>query len=653
MADKQNVIQLVIEGENVTAIRAIDGTETKLKSFQQTAKSSAGEFDKFKSLFTSAIGALGLGIGISELVSFTKEAMVASAELEVLKKNFQGTAEDIELFRKATAGTVNEANLIKLSNQASDLGLSMEDQAKLFYLAEDAGDKYGVSLEESFQKVVLATEGNIKGLKMLGIQKAVFENIVKDLALVHGGEIQNLDAETQKQIRMQAILKATGVTMSDVNNQTADAKDRYEQLGIALEETKVGFGDFIRDSVAGWADMISAVAQGGLTGIGIFMDMNNELDAMYKNMRAIKEMYFEAINLVGSKAELDAKGKSEPQLLKMISETQAKINAMQNVARKEGLDADSKNDLEQQKRKLEVYQSTLDLMNAKDKKAWEKTREEYEKFAEEATFQNSLYGLTEIEKELLRIEKKYFDMRAKFGNKPLFDESETIEKLQMLFLKAKPPEDFIKKQIKELSPKNDLLNYLPGQDELGIWANNFRNQLSEVSADAMLNFALMQGYGEEAFGNLAGAMQDFYAAGGERSRVFFDMYKAFSLAETMISTYRSAASALEPPPVGLGPVWGWALAATVVASGIARAAQIASIQPGSSSGGGSAYSAPQLPSSVANNYNTSNNSNQQAYNITVSINGETIIGNNIPGWVRDTLSPEINKAIRDGLIKPK
>ena len=166
------------------------------------------------------------------------------------------------MFRQATAGTIDDASLIKLSNQASDLGIDLKNQAILFSLAEDAADKYGTTIEEGFQKVVFATEGNIKGLKFLGIQKAEYEAIVKRLALAHGDEIDKLDADIQKQIRLQAILEASGRTYDDVNNKVQDSADKHEQFLTIAKNLGLYFG----------GDLFNAV-----TGVGTAYKMLNQL----------------------------------------------------------------------------------------------------------------------------------------------------------------------------------------------------------------------------------------------------------------------------------------------------------------------------------------------------------------------------------------
>lgn len=199
----------------------------------------------------------------TNLKNILSDAVRSSTQLEVLRANFKGNAEDLELFKKATADTVSEANLIKLSNQATDLGVSLKDQALLFSLAEDAADKYGTGVEEGMMKVITASEGNIRGLNFLGIQKKVYEGIVNDLARAQGDEINNLDAETQKQIRLQAIIQASGVTLEDVTNKVKDNADKIQSLTVRVEEAKVRLGELISKALL---PLIDAFDKSGKTG---------------------------------------------------------------------------------------------------------------------------------------------------------------------------------------------------------------------------------------------------------------------------------------------------------------------------------------------------------------------------------------------------
>lgn len=241
MSTKEIILKLGIDVDGKQGNATLKLTDENVKELYKSFKYGKSEVNGLTVAISQGFNnAREIIQGVKESWSVLKqllgEPIKEAAQLEVLRSNFKGMKEDLELMNQAVAGTVDEANLIKLSNQATDLGLSMQQQILLFSLAEDAGDKYGGSVEENFSKIVTASEGSAKGLKALGIQKEVYENIVNDLAKAEGKTIDNLDAETQKQIRLEAILKASGITIEDVKNKTADSADKIEQVSVAHQK---------------------------------------------------------------------------------------------------------------------------------------------------------------------------------------------------------------------------------------------------------------------------------------------------------------------------------------------------------------------------------------------------------------------------------
>lgn len=246
---KDIIINLKLDDKEITA--KITNADTLVNELRKSAKSTTETFKDWATITTG----LNQGLQLArDVIGQIGGSVMKGAKLDVLRANFQGTTEDIELFRKATSQTVTEANLIKLSNQATDLGISLKDQALLFNLADDAADKYGTSVEEGFSQVVLATEGNIRGLKAIGIQKAAYEQTVQDMARAHGDEIAKLDAETQKQIRLQAVLKLTGVSIDDVKNKVQDNADKLEEMGVKIEEAETAMGSWISNTIVPFID---------------------------------------------------------------------------------------------------------------------------------------------------------------------------------------------------------------------------------------------------------------------------------------------------------------------------------------------------------------------------------------------------------------
>ena len=201
-----------------------------------------------------------VGAAVQQVAQFSIESANLAAELEVLKSNFGGSAADLELFKKAVAGTVSEAGLIKLSNQASDLGVSLKDQSLLFSLAEDAADKYGGSVEENFQKVIFASDGTARGLRAVGISVGAFNEEVKKLTDSMGVNLSALDADAQMNVRLQAIYNLTGTTIEKVNQKTADSKDKLDALKVKAEELKTEFGNLV---LSGLTPLIDKLLESG------------------------------------------------------------------------------------------------------------------------------------------------------------------------------------------------------------------------------------------------------------------------------------------------------------------------------------------------------------------------------------------------------
>ncbi len=240
------VIKFIVESSNAetgakNVTKTLGDVEKQAEKTSKSTKSLAQGAGDLKASFSGLQAVLAGGV-VAGIIRFGFEAVKLGTELQVLRDNFSGTNQDLELFRKATAGTVGEAGLIKLSNQASDLGVSLKDQALLFSLAEDAGDKYGGSVEENFNRVILATDGSTRGLRALGITVTEFNIKMKELEAATGKRLTQMSAEEQLNLRLKAIYELTGTTIESVKNKTVDAADALGQLGRAAEVAASGFG---------------------------------------------------------------------------------------------------------------------------------------------------------------------------------------------------------------------------------------------------------------------------------------------------------------------------------------------------------------------------------------------------------------------------
>jgi len=207
----------------------------------------------FKNLLTTVSGLYA----IQKVTGFIKDVTTQAAEFEEVASYFKGSAEEMQNLRKATQDTVSDMSLMKLSNQAKDLGVEMKDQPILFALAKRAGEAYGGDVSEGMNKVIMATEGSIKGVSKLGIEKGKYKKIVDDLAKAHGGLITEMDAETQKSIRIEALLRASGITMKEVNEAAKSHADRIETVAVKWENLKIKIGKGLTPFFAGVFDYLS------------------------------------------------------------------------------------------------------------------------------------------------------------------------------------------------------------------------------------------------------------------------------------------------------------------------------------------------------------------------------------------------------------
>lgn len=224
-----------------------------IKGFEADFKKAGIEIDAFGSkIRTGVTGALSqaassMGPYIAGMIGMAGaqklwQLSLDTKKFEVMRSHFQGTDADLEALRISSARTVSEESLVKLSNQATDLGISLKNQAILFSLAEDRADKYGGSVEENFLGLINSTEGATKVLKTLGIQKEVYEKVVNNLAKAEGDAIEKLDPEIQKRIRIEALIRVSNTTYQDAINKQQDAADMQEELSVGLGDLILKYG---------------------------------------------------------------------------------------------------------------------------------------------------------------------------------------------------------------------------------------------------------------------------------------------------------------------------------------------------------------------------------------------------------------------------
>ncbi len=251
---------------------AIKGLSREYRGLSQQVKTSKFQLLEFgENLTVVTAGVLAVTAGIR---AFAKESLTLGADLIVLKSNFKGTKDDLELFGKATTGNLGESALIKLSNRATELGYSMQQQALLFDLAEKAADAYGGSIDENFDRVVNAITKGGKGLESLGISTQNFKQQAEVLSQsLYGLAYKDLDAATKQTVGFKVIIEQTGGSIDTLREKLPDVGDKIANMNRAWEEFKTKLGEAIikqAEFKEGQEDVAKASGDAG-TKIGDFI----------------------------------------------------------------------------------------------------------------------------------------------------------------------------------------------------------------------------------------------------------------------------------------------------------------------------------------------------------------------------------------------
>jgi hypothetical protein len=125
--------------------------------------------------------------------------------------------------------------------------------------------------------------------------------------------------------------------------------------------------------------------------------------------------------------------------------------------------------------------------------------------------------------------------------------------------------------------------------EIAGWRDKEDKKL-EAEREAALKHARTQAQREkinEQFDRKQAQLEDAAnKRAAEKLGIWFTLKQAGDIANTTMSTYSAATSALKEPPVGLGPIFGWPLMAAVIAGGLANVAVISQQKlPGYKKGG--------------------------------------------------------------------
>lgn len=656
MADKQNVVQLIIEGNNITAIKAIDGTTTKLNELNSKSGSITGAIGN---AFGSMQAKVALAVSAAASAAVTGFALMVKGAVE--------TADEIYQLSQRTGVTAEVLSTLKYAAEQSDV--EIEKLATSFkFLNKNISDARDGGKEsiEIFKK--LGVEFNDAEGKAQNADKVLLQIADRFKYMPDGAD---------KAAASLKLFGRSGEELIPFLNAGADGIERLQdearKLGLEISTNTAMEADRLNDSIDRLKKSIEGVANQTLPGLlntladvtdGVFnmnqaakdadnifemlanLETNAIIEGIRKGQQFKEDSFAEAITNAAERARQKMIGLTDDEVKHLALEVNNKISALKKLTP----DDNVKNDIAQLEAQVTVYNKRFEIS--------EKTKNEIQKLRDlenDIRFKIQLSGLTEFEQKLLMINNEIEQLRKKGVSESLLSQFSAAET-------GKLTQGVIDEGLAEAFKLDQEMNaaIMQGYDaeilgaleasafkkELWIEDLELKKQLAEE--EAQIEEMKNQNYAN-SFGMMGDSLMQFAQLSGNVNKGLFEAAKAFSIAEAVINTYVGANKALAQ-----GGFLGAFMAASVIAMGLANVARIASTQPGSRGAGGYGGGSVRVPSYNTNNAitnNTTNNNVQQPVQITISVNGETIIGQNIPGWVRDTLTPEINKAINDGLIK--
>ncbi len=186
---------------------------------------------------TAGLGAAAVAAGVLSVKLF--DTIKVGADFKVLHDSFQGTAEQLEEMRKASAGNLNDATLIEYANSMRLLGQNTDTTTKLLDIAERRGDEVGVTFDKANDalKSFIIT-GAARGLVDLGINVAKVEEEMTKLSGKTSEQISSLSEMEQQQLRANAVLSLFGDSMENIRTKSPGLEDMMQSLSVQYDNFK-------------------------------------------------------------------------------------------------------------------------------------------------------------------------------------------------------------------------------------------------------------------------------------------------------------------------------------------------------------------------------------------------------------------------------
>jgi len=481
---------------------------------------------------------------ISSLANAKKAIVELKQQQAELNKEYKTGAKNLDEYAKESVQL--EAALKKQQAQYSTIQRTVTGLKNPF-------DKLNDSIKEQAQQVRVA-----------GISLSTFANPATATIGILGGLFKAYSSSTigakDLEFATNQLSAATGILSNNLASLVSGAEDGEGFFTTILNGYLNYYAPAVGAVTRNLAMMQEQLEDLGRAEISIRSDNNERLEenaAILAKIADSTTAYEEKIHLVGE-AIVNLR-KNEEALLKVKEDQLAILNnqlaanpqneALQTaILEKEKEISRIKSDTERKVQNIIKLESNLSDVETKKVIATQERLDAEAKLYDEAHWQ-----------KLKRLDD------AKIAEQLAIDiaNAEKAQKEQDLTDKIVGIGNLRLKQLDELY-KKDTKNFKKSKDE-------------QSKVDFLLN--------QNRLANAATAVNQIMGLVDKES----DAYKALAISQAFIDTYRAAAAALAPPPIGAGPLFGPILAATTIGLGLANIAKIMGFASGGYTGDGGKY----------------------------------------------------------------
>ena len=253
---------------------ARDAASAALKTFNENLRATKNEAAKtgsgFKDLsaaFSKLTVALGVAVGLKEVVGWLKEGAEASAEFDQslqsleLQTNFAADAL-IQRLRTASRGTVSDLNLVRAANRALTFEIPQNQLPQLMEVAAARAKVMGITVTQAFDDIVTGiARGSPMILDNLGIKG--IQGAMDAYAAATGRTVDQLsDLEKQQALTNMVLEKSADIIrlQAAAGESHADALQRQD---AEIENLKKSIG-------SNFTPILQDLKQAGLEIVNVF-----------------------------------------------------------------------------------------------------------------------------------------------------------------------------------------------------------------------------------------------------------------------------------------------------------------------------------------------------------------------------------------------